>query len=192
MENFENEIWKDIPEFEGYYQASTLGRVKSLDRVVECVDSKRKLTIKGKIKLSQKRGNYRVIQLCKNGCIKQFTVHKLIYTTFLGNVPEGCEINHKDENPSNNALSNLEAVTHRENMNWGTRNERVSEKMTNGKLSKPVIQYDLDGNRINEFLSTMDVQRQYGYNNSNIQKCCNNKPHYNTAYGYIWKYKEQA
>lgn len=185
------EIWKDIPNYEGLYQASNYGRIRSLDRVRKYKSSNQYgdyvmiQNIKGRIlkPIDIGKGYYRVT-LSK----KPFFIHRIVWVTFNGRIPEGYEINHIDENPSNNRLDNLELVTHKENMNWGTRNQRVSKKMTNGKLSKPVSQYDLNGKLIATFPSSMEIQRLFNYNHSNIEKCCNHIKHYNTAYGYKWEY----
>lgn len=108
----EEEIWKDIPNYEGFYQVSNLGRVKSLSRTL----SNRPL--KGKI-LKQFpcfRGYMNVV-LCKNTYRKHRTVHQLVSEAFLGFTPCGHKLvpNHKDYNKSNNRLENLEIVTQRVN-----------------------------------------------------------------------------
>lgn len=181
MENFNNEIWKDIPEFENLYQASNLGRIKSLERFRKgkngCL-----VTVKERIlKQGITHGYYNVI-LCKNSIGKNYLVHRLVWTAFNGQIPEGYEINHRDERPVNNALSNLSLVTHKENCNFGTRTERQAKK-----CSKSVLQYDLQDNLIKEFPSLMQVYRELGFSYGHIGDCCNGK--LKTAYGFKWKYK---
>ena len=169
------EIWKDIKGFEGIYQASNLGRVKSL---------KRPYRLKEKIlKPSITRKGYYQVVLCKNSIRKIYLIHRLIWEAFNGQIPEGYEINHRDERPVNNALSNLSLVTHKENLNWGTRNEKSAKS-----LSKTVLQFDLNDNFIKEFPSTIQVERETGFSHGYICDCCNGK--YKQAYGYIWRYKE--
>ena len=68
----------------------------------------------------------------------------------------------------------------------------MSLNKTNGKGSKPVVQYDLAGNVVAEFKSINDVVRKYGYKKTGISRCCNNKPKYKTAYGYVWKFEESV
>lgn len=171
----ENEIWKDILGYEGKYQASNFGRVKSLNY---------RHTGKEKILLQYNSGRgYLQVEL--KG--KKYLVHRLVWETFNGKIPEGIEVNHIDENPLNNKLENLNLLSHTNNINWGTRTKRVSEKTTNGKCSKKVLQYNLEGDFIKEYPSIIEVERQLGFLNSNIVQCC--KGNYKQAYGYIWKYK---
>ena len=174
------EIWKDIKGFEGLYQVSNLGRVKSL---------KRPYRLKEKIKKpTRDRYGYYQVRLCKQSIGKSYLVHRLVWEAFNGHIPEGYEINHLDERPVNNALSNLSLVTHRENLNYGTRNERAGKVLKNGKKSKPVLQFDLQDNFIKEYPSIRQAERETGFNQGNISACCNGKQ--KTAYNYIWKYKE--
>jgi len=109
------EVWKDIPEFEGLYQVSNLGNVRSLQRV----DSRgRKL--KGRLlKAALCSPTYIGVNLSKNGKSKTITVHKLVAYAFLNHKPCGYElvVNHIDTNPTNNNLNNLEVTTQRKNTN---------------------------------------------------------------------------
>lgn len=91
-------------------------------------------------------------------------------------------MNHKNEIKDDNRVANLEYCDAKYNSNYGTRLERIAEK-----LSKPVFQYDLNGNFIKEWPSTMEVERRLGFANTHISKCCLGKR--NTAGGYKWKYK---
>ena len=103
------EWWKPIPGYEGYYAASTKGRVRNLKT--------------GKILKQTSCGaslKYRKVGLHVGGVRKLCRVHKLVWITFKGEIPEGYEINHIDEDPGNNALYNLELLTHKENINYGT------------------------------------------------------------------------
>lgn len=190
-----DEIWKDIPGYEGLYQASTKGRIRSLDREVSTYDINThgltKRIIPGKILSPGKTGDYRnyyLVALYKNGKKQNFRVHYLVMLTFVGPRPDGMDINHIDENGLNNELSNLEYVSRSYNINWGSRNKRASSKQTNRKdRSKIVIQYNLDGSYVRQYQSIHEVQRLNGYAYQNIQKCCHNKAPY--AYGFIWKFK---
>ena len=178
-----NEIWKDIPEYEGLYQASNLGRIKSLKRFRKgkngCLISVKEKILKPQIN----RTGYYIIELCKQSIKKKYQVHRLIYEVFNGQIPEGYEINHLDERPVNNRLENLNLVTHKENCNWGTRNERSAKKR-----SKVVLQFTLDDILVKEYQSTHQVERETGFASQYIIACCNGK--YKTAYNYKWKYKE--
>lgn len=174
------EIWKDIPEYEGLYQASNMGRIKSL---------KRPYRVKEKIlKPAIIRNGYYIVSLCKNLKVKHYMVHRLVWEAFNGQIPENMQVNHLNEIKTDNRLENLNLMTAKENLNWGTRNERMAKKHINGKKSKPVLQFDLNGNFIKEYPSAYQVERDNGFNHSYISACCNGK--YKTAYGHKWKYKE--
>ena len=182
--NFEKEVWCDIPNYEGY-QVSNLGRVKSLERF-DALGHKRKEKL---LKLWVTRNGYYQVCLYKNSIGKFYKVHRLVWIAFNGTIPEGYEINHLDERPVNNALSNLSLVTCKENINYGTGNERRAKKITNRKdLSKVVLQFDLNDNFIKEYPSTMQVERELGFDCGHISNCCNGK--IKIAYGFIWRYKE--
>lgn len=188
MDNFTTEEWKDIPGFEGLYQASNLGRVKSLKRFRkgknDCL-----VSVKEKIKKSviDRYGYYQVV-LCKNSIKKAYLVHRLVFKAFNGSIPEGLQVNHINEIKTDNRLENLNLMTAKENCNWGSRNERSTKKRINGKCSKPVLQFDLNDNLVKEYPSIMQVERETGFANQYISACC--KGRYKQAYGYIWEYKE--
>lgn len=167
------EIWKDIEGYEGLYQVSNLGRVKSLGNGNSNKSKNKTL----KQQLSHK--GYPMIGLCKNGKPKRFSVHRLVAEAFLPNPNNYDQVNHKDENKTNNCISNLEWCTPQYNVNYGTRTD---------KTSKSVLQFSLNGDFIRKWKSIRGIEQEEGFNNANIQKCCNNK--YKTAYGYKWGYEE--
>lgn len=197
------EIWEDIKGYEGLYQISNLGRVKSLGN-----NKMRKEKILKPYIL--KKGNYLRIGLTNNGIRKMYLVHRLVAETFIPNPNNLPQVNHKDENTSNNCVSNLEFCDNLYNSNYGTRNKRLAEKrkgvlfseehknnlskaLTNrSDKSKPVLQIDKNTNEvIAEFPSAAEAGRQLGFQrNSHISECCRGK--YKTAYGYFWRYKESA
>ena len=171
------EYWKPIKGYEGLYQVSNFGRVKSLKFGKERILKQSK---------DKKTGHLHVV-LCKNGIVKTYYVHRLVAEAFIDNTDNLHCVNHKDENPQNNVVSNLEWCDAKYNCNYGTRNKRISEKMTNGKLSKPVLQYTLDGELVKEWSSTHECGRN-GYNRGNVSACCLG---YLKFYkGYIWRYKK--
>lgn len=185
------EVWKDIEGYEGLYQVSNMGRVRSLDREVKHIYGKQ--LKKGKILvLCNNRKGYKHVNLCKCGKINTHEVHRLVAKAFIPNPEKLRCINHRDENPENNRVDNLEWCTNKYNSNYGTIKNRLSEKHTNGKNSKPVLQYTLDYEFVREWPSTKEVQRELGFDSSSIARCCRKARYYNTAYGSIWMYKEKG
>ena len=166
------EIWRTIKGFEGLYEVSDQGRVRSLKFGKERI-------------LKPLRNTCGYLQFClyKNGEQKMYLVHRLVAQTFIPNPRNLPEVNHKDEDKTNNSVSNIEWCDRKYNLNFGTRAQRQSEK-----LSKPVLQYTKSGEFIGEWKSTRDVQRNLNYNQSNISKCCTGKC--KKAYNFIWKYKD--
>ena len=113
----EKEIWKDIPQYEGYYQVSNLGRVRGLDRVVSGRWGTHSL--KGKVMRLSSDGRYLIITLRKLNKKRMFSVHSLVAMAFLGHVPNvrsGLVVDHIDEDKTNNSVNNLQVVTHRVNL----------------------------------------------------------------------------
>lgn len=117
-------------------------------------------------------------------------VHQLVWEAFNGKIPEGMEINHISECKTDNRLDNLNLLTHKANMRWGTRSERVSKSNTNNpKRCKSVIQKTLKGEVIRIWVSTREIERQLGYAHQNISSCC--KGERKTHKGFIWQYVER-
>ena len=179
------EIWKDKKDYEGLYQVSNLGRAKSLDRYIKGKGHSLQFK-KGRILKPMKDNNgYLKVKLCKDGKEKAFTVHRLVAEAFLPNPHNYPCVNHKDENKQNNNVSNLEWCSAQYNNTYGTRIERVAEKTTNGKCSKPVLQYTLNGEFVREWESTAECGRN-GFNQGNVVTCCQGK--LKKYKGFIWRY----
>lgn len=186
------EIWRDVVyDGEGYtnlYQVSNLGRIKSLN--YHCSGKKRILK-----PIKDGRG-YMFVILHKNKEKKHLLIHRIVASAFLPNPENKPDVNHKDEDKTNNFVGtpendykdgNLEWCDKEYNNNYGTRNERISKTSTNGKLSKPVLQFTLDGEFVREWPSTAECGRN-GFSYQKISLCClGKKPQYK---GYKWKYKE--
>ena len=188
------EIWKtavyDGEVYEGLYKVSNWGRILSLNY---------RRTGKPELMNPGKDANgYSKVELSKNGETKTCLVHRLVAETFLPNPENKPEVNHKDEDKTNNFVflnedgtvnkekSNLEWKTHRDNINHGTRNERVSKALTNGKKSKRVLQLSLSGDLIREWPSTNECGRN-GFNKGAVAACCRGEiSHYK---GFLWMYK---
>lgn len=149
------------------YEVSSNGRVKN------------KKT--GRILRPRKtRKGYLQIGLRKDGKKKCFRVHRLVWESFNGPIPEGMQINHINEDKTDNRIENLSLMTCKDNNNWGTRNKRIS---------KPVEQYTLSGIYLRTWPSIINVERelgQLGFRCGSICSCCKGKQ--KTHKGYIWKY----
>ena len=120
------EIWKPISRYEGFYEVSDKGRIRSLDRLVKGRVGNERLFPGKLLKLETTYQGYKRVRLSREGKTKRFTVHSLVAQEFIGDYPEGLVINHIDENKANNRVENLEYVTQKENVNHGTGIERRS------------------------------------------------------------------
>lgn len=189
------EIWRDIPNYEGLYQISNLGRVKSLN------------FNKTKIRKTQSKKRYITVNLSKDGKTKYYLVHRLVAEAFIPNPNNYPCVNHKDENPSNNHVDNLEWCTHEYNMSYGTRSKRVIEKLKGREftevhkrnISKAMFQNGGKKVRCKNtgevFNSINEARRKYG--NVAIWDCCNKKrksagKHPITGEKLIWEYLEET
>ena len=155
------EIWKNIEGYEEY-QISTHGNVKSLrfgkERILKPA--------------TNKKGYLRVI-LSKQGKLKGYLIHRLVAEAFIDNPNNYQQVNHRDEDKANNYIENLEWCTPKYNINYGTRTEKISKQVL--CIETGVV-----------YTSTHQVERQLGFSNSYISKCCNGK--YKQAYNFHWKY----
>ena len=179
-------IWKDIPGYEGLYQVSNTGQVRSLGN-----NKSKKTKI---LKTMADTKGYKRLTLYKNSKKKTYKVHRLVAQAFIPNPNDLPEVNHKDENKANNAVWNLEWCTHEYNMNFGTVKERVSKTKRNKKhcKAKPILMYTLDGQFIKRFDSIADANEFLGkdrHKSNNISACLRGCKGQKTAYGYIWKYE---
>ena len=190
------EIWKtaiyDGEVYEGLYRVSNLGRILSLN-----------YWNTGRAELLTPIKNtygYFFVNLWKNRKRKGCLVHRLVAETFLENPDNKPCINHKIEGDKGKKINmvifnedgtidkertTIEWATYEENNNYATRNERVSKTMTNGKLSKRVLQLTLDGDLIREWPSVAECERN-GFNKGKVSECCNGKR--KTYKGFLWKY----
>ncbi|MCF0232461.1 MAG: NUMOD4 motif-containing HNH endonuclease [Enterococcus sp.] len=175
-----SEIWRDIKGYEGLYQVSNLGRVKSLDRYVRCKHNS-KAHIKGKIKaISKNRYGYCMVGLAKENTYKGFCVHRLVAQAFIPNPQNKREINHIDCNKENNIVKNLEWCSRKENMQHASKNNRLHPNIVN---NRPIIRSD---GKV--FVSLHEAARQMNHPGGyrNIFQCARGER--KSAYGYKWKY----
>ena len=175
------EVWLDVKGYEGLYQVSSDGRVKSLERKFIDKIGRERYVKERILKPVIDRYGYLLVSLYAGGKQKNHTVHRLVCEAFHENPDNKPQVNHINEIKTDNRASNLEWATARENSNFGTRNERLGKAR-----SKPVAQYAQDGELIKVWPSTMEVERQAGFSNGNISQAANGK--YKHAYGFIWKY----
>ena len=173
-----NEIWKDTKGYEGLYQVSNMGRVKSLERTVTRKNGRKQIIRERILKPTTATNGYLRVKLCNgSGKGKGFFVHRLVCEAFHENPKNKPCVNHIDENKVNNTASNLEWCTYSENNKHGTRTARTC---------KSVGQYTPNGELVKIWQSTHEVERQLGFANGKISEAARGK--LKTAYGYVWKY----
>lgn len=164
-----NEVWKDVAGYEGMYQVSNFGRVKRLK------NGKEKM-----LKPLSNGRNYLKVGLFKNKIYKKFYVHRLVAEAFIPNPGNLLQVNHIDENKVNNHVDNLEWCTAKYNVNFGTRNKRMTEKR-----SRKVDQYTLDGKFVQAWPSVNQILRDLRIR---VCECCKGK--FKSAGGFVWKYHD--
>lgn len=185
------ETWRDVAGYEGLYQVSDFGEVRSLDRLILYTNGAKHLHRGAIIKPVKDRYGYLRVELYKDGKGKWHKVHRLVAQAFIPNPYNLPEINHINEDKTSNVVTNLEYCDHRQNINHGTRNQRVAEAMTNGKLSKKPIQLTLNGVFVKEWSSVNECGRN-GFNISCVSACCRNEycKQGNVYKGYRWMFAE--
>lgn len=179
------EEWRPIVGYEGLYEVSNFGNVRSLDRLRKGAYGKLQKCYGKAIKGTNRKG-YIEVGLCNNGKYSIVGVHRLVASAFIPNPNNLPCVNHKDENKTNNFVENLEWCNYSYNNNYGNRNNKVRNKLKNNQnRSKHILQYSLDGKLIKEWPSIKEIVRNTGFSEGNIYSC--RKGAYKQAYGYVWK-----
>lgn len=176
--NTEEEVWKDVKGYEGYYMISSLGRVKSMPR-------KENKRVPGeRIRKTKKNLGYEVVNLSKKGVVKTVKIHRMVAEAFIENNSNYPEVNHIDGKKGNNNLGNLEWVTSRENALHASREGLQS----NSSKKRGILKLSVSGEVLNEYTSVSDAIRDLGVSHScsNIYRACRGVQ--KTAYGYKWEY----
>lgn len=172
------EEWRDIEGYEGLYEVSSEGRIRSVDRVVEYSNGRNHFYKSKLLRQLKDRDGYMVVNLYKEKTSRQYRVHRLVAEAFLPNPDNLPVCNHKDENPSNNNVENLEYCTQKYNVNYGTSQLRRADA-----ISKPVYQYTLDNQLVKVWKSVTEC-RLNGF--CGVSGCCRGKR--NKHKGYKWSY----
>ena len=184
------ELWKDVKGYEGLYQVSNFGNIKGLAK--KHGHSNRKENIIKQFK--NKNGYYKVV-LSKNGKQKNIEVQRIVAEAFLNKKNyksylnedrtkidiNKLQVNHIDEDKSNNKVNNLEWCSHKYNVNYGNRGKKASQK-----LKKKILQYDKNGTLLKEWQSIKEAQEELKICKISVN-CLGKRK---TSGGYIWKYKE--
>jgi len=187
------EIWNPVVEFEGLYEVSTFGRVKSIDHIVPCKNGSNRISTGKILELKESSRIYFKVALYKNGKPKSLMVHRIEAIAFIPNPDNKPFVNHKDGNKLNNYLYNLE---------WSTVSENTQHSYDNGLQTPPwngitgydnphsieVFQFGLKGNFITKYGSVNEAYRKTGIHSSSIGQVCLGRRL--TAGGFKWSYVE--
>ena len=201
------EIWKPVIGYEGLYEVSSLGRVRSLDRIDSNNHPLKGVILKPYISNS----GYLLVGLYKQQKRDRKLLHRLVAEAFIPNPENKSEIDHINTIKTDNTvfLNEDGSVNYEKtNLRWTTRKENINNPLTKTKMrinarkpskgkygkkqhrSKPIIQYDKEGNFIKEWECANDVERVLGISNKHIGSVCLGKR--KSCGGYIWKYKNAA
>lgn len=185
------EIWKDIEGYEGFYQVSNFGNVKSLN--YQGRGYSQNLALKKNCK------GYYWVMLYKFGCKQPILVHRLVAEAFIENPNKFKSVNHKDENPLNNRAENLEWCTASYNVRYSI--ERHPERSRKGiprgsynhgarkvgsRTPLRIVQLTLDGEFVKEWENSVTIKHETGMSDWSISECCRGKR--KKAYGFKWQY----
>lgn len=179
------EIWKDVVGYEGLYQVSNMGNVKSLNW--------KKQGYPKNLWLKPHKKGYWQVELAKDGVKKCFVVHRLVALAFIPNPHGYSQVNHKDENKRNNCVDNLEwcnasynAIYSLERRGIISNRKRVPQRKNSSHSSQPIIQMTLSGEEVKTWENSRTIFNETGMSDWSISECC--RGNRKTAYGYTWRY----
>lgn len=183
------EIWRPVKGYEGFYEISNLGRIRSCDRIIKYKNQES--FRKGRILVQNTAGsNYNHIKISKDGIIKRKYIHRLVCEAFIPNPENKPEVNHINENKRDNRVENLEWVTKKENMNKNDIGKRVYLKAELYKyrgLNKRIIGQYKDGKLIKKYSPIASVVN-YGFELSCVYDCLRGEGKHHR--GFTWKYED--
>ncbi len=193
------EEWKDIKGYEGLYQVSNWGNVRSVFRYVKSGNGYRKVRERIlKTYLAGLERDYHYINLHKNNKKEPFSVHRLVAEAFIPNSDNLPQVNHKDEDKTNNKVENLEWCTSQYNNTYNDRHLKCANKVKESntiRSGKPINQYDKDGILIATYPSAWEASRKTGFTKQGIMIACHGGQMKGDKWvkslqykGYIWKY----
>lgn len=172
-----SEVWKDIRGYEGFYQVSNYGRVRSITRTFKRKDGLVKTFQERVLKQGTNPNGYKYVNLSKGSGVYCARVHRLVAQAFLNNERNLPCINHKDEDKENNHVNNLEWCSYRYNNTYNNKHLSRATK---------VLQYSQDGEFIKAYISVSEAEKTVIGKRSNISACCSGK--IKSCGGYVWKY----
>lgn len=194
IESLPNEEWRDVVGYEGLYQVSNMGRVKSLPRLILFCDGRRRFYNERIVKSQKVSTGYRNVSLYRNAVVEKIYVHRLVANAFLQNNNKYTDVNHLDGCKTNNKAENLEWCNRSRNIKHAYENKLRESYTYNAiqSISKTVLQFTPYGEFVAEYPSTMEASRITKYNQSQIATYCRGEnKRFLTYKGYIWRYKDE-
>ena len=189
IQNLENEIWKDINGYEGFYQISNYGRVRSLPRWIYYSDGRKYHYDAVLLRQKVDHGGYNLVELTINCNVKTHKVHRLVAEAFIPNPNCLPEVNHKDENKNNNRADNLEWCDNEYNNHYGTRLERIHNIVIQSQ-GKPVVFTRISDGEKYYYPAIRVSAKDLGLDERSVHRCLKKEPGHKTVKGFKVEYAE--